>query len=136
LKANFFGLLLKLARVYYNAGVVAVNSKVVGLAPGVDVMITIFCDFRQFSAKYWRFSQKPMLWHNLALFRVKNANFFAENILKIITPVPGHPRKRTTSAPKHFHASGNGFCWKKRLKLSTKKIPKTDGTNKITDKKL
>jgi hypothetical protein len=24
--------------------------------PGVDVMITIFCDFRQ-----WRFSQKPML---------------------------------------------------------------------------
>jgi hypothetical protein len=31
--------------------------------------------------------------HNLALFRVKNANFFAgffgENILKIITSVPG-----------------------------------------------
>jgi hypothetical protein len=29
----------------------------------------------------WRFSQKPMLWlkfciHNLALFRVKNANFW------------------------------------------------------------
>jgi hypothetical protein len=29
--------------------------------PGVDVMITIFCEFRQFSAKKWRFSQKPML---------------------------------------------------------------------------
>jgi hypothetical protein len=29
--------------------------------PGVDVMITIFGDFRQFSAKNWRFSQKPML---------------------------------------------------------------------------
>jgi hypothetical protein len=30
--------------------------------PGVDVMITIFCDFRQFSEKKnWRFSQKPML---------------------------------------------------------------------------
>jgi hypothetical protein len=29
--------------------------------PGVDVMITIFCDFRTFSAKNWRFSQKPML---------------------------------------------------------------------------
>jgi hypothetical protein len=33
--------------------------------------------------------------HNLALFWVKNANFFAkffgENILKIITSVPGHP---------------------------------------------
>jgi hypothetical protein len=28
---------------------------------GVDVMITIFCDFRRFSAKKWRFSQKPML---------------------------------------------------------------------------
>jgi hypothetical protein len=25
------------------------------------VMITIFCDFCQFSAKNWRFSQKPML---------------------------------------------------------------------------
>jgi hypothetical protein len=35
--------------------------------------------------------------HNLALFCVKNANFFAEffgeNILKIITSVPGHPAK-------------------------------------------
>jgi hypothetical protein len=28
---------------------------------GVDVMITIFCDFCQFSAKNWRFHQKPML---------------------------------------------------------------------------
>jgi hypothetical protein len=28
---------------------------------GVDVMITIFCDFRQFSAKNWRFSQNVML---------------------------------------------------------------------------
>jgi hypothetical protein len=28
---------------------------------GVDVMITIFCDFCQFSAKNWRFSQKSML---------------------------------------------------------------------------
>jgi hypothetical protein len=27
------------------------------LAPGVDVMITIFCDFSQF----WHFSQAPML---------------------------------------------------------------------------
>jgi hypothetical protein len=26
--------------------------------PGVDVMISIFCDFCQFSAKNWRFSQK------------------------------------------------------------------------------
>jgi hypothetical protein len=29
--------------------------------PRVDVMITIFCDFRQFSAKKMAFSSKPML---------------------------------------------------------------------------
>jgi hypothetical protein len=30
--------------------------------PGVDVVTTIFCDFRQFVAKKnWRFAQKPML---------------------------------------------------------------------------
>jgi hypothetical protein len=53
--------------------------------------------FDNFRRKNWRFSQKPMLWskflHNLALFWVKNANFFAEffveNIYKIITSVPG-----------------------------------------------
>jgi hypothetical protein len=27
---------------------------------GVDVIITIFCDFCQFSAKKWRFSHKSM----------------------------------------------------------------------------
>jgi hypothetical protein len=32
--------------------------------PGVDVMITIFCDFWQFLAEKWSFSQKPMLWSN------------------------------------------------------------------------
>jgi hypothetical protein len=35
-----------------------VNTYVV---PGVDVMIIIFCDFLQFLAKNWGFSQKPML---------------------------------------------------------------------------
>jgi hypothetical protein len=73
-----------------------VNSEVVELAPGVEVMITIFCDFQQFSAKKLAFLSKNnvmiQILHNLALFRVKNANFFAEffdeNILKIITSVP------------------------------------------------
>jgi hypothetical protein len=32
------------------------------IRPGVDVMITIFCDFRQFLAKKGRFSQRPNLW--------------------------------------------------------------------------
>jgi hypothetical protein len=50
--------------------------------PGVDVMITIFGDFRQFLAKKLAFFSKTnvmiKIFHNLALFWVKNANFFAE----------------------------------------------------------
>jgi hypothetical protein len=50
--------------------------------PGADVMITIFCDFRQFSAKKFAFFAKTnvmiKILHNLALFGVENANFFAE----------------------------------------------------------
>jgi hypothetical protein len=61
-----------------------------GTRPGVDVMIKIFGDFRQFSAKKLAFSQKPMLWskflHNLlALLRIKNAifcNFFRRKYFK------------------------------------------------------
>jgi hypothetical protein len=34
----------KNALAHYNSGVVALNLKVVGLAPGVDFMITIFCE--------------------------------------------------------------------------------------------
>jgi hypothetical protein len=70
---------------------------IVGSDPGVDVMITIFCDFSQFSAKKLAFflNTNAMInfFQNLALFCVKKANFFAtffvENILKIITSVPG-----------------------------------------------
>jgi hypothetical protein len=64
--------------------------------PGVDDMITIFCDFRQFSAKKMAFFSKTNVMikflNTLALFWVKNVNFFAEffgeNIFKIITSVP------------------------------------------------
>jgi hypothetical protein len=42
-------------------------------------MITMFSDFRQFTAKKWRYSQKInfmiKVLHYLALFLVKNANF-------------------------------------------------------------
>jgi hypothetical protein len=63
-------------------------------------MITIVCDFRQFSAKKMAFFSKTnvmiKILPNLALFRVKNgifAEFFGENILKIITSIPGYPAR-------------------------------------------
>jgi hypothetical protein len=47
--------------------------------PGVDVMITIFCDFSQFSAKKLAFCLNANVminfFQNLALARVKNAIF-------------------------------------------------------------
>jgi hypothetical protein len=53
---------------------------------GVDVMITIFWDFPQFSTKKLAFFSKTYVMikilHNLALFWVKNAifaEFFGEN---------------------------------------------------------
>jgi hypothetical protein len=53
----------------------------------VDVMITIFGDFCQFSPKKMAFFSKTnvmiKIFHNLALFRVKNANFFAIFLAKI-----------------------------------------------------
>jgi hypothetical protein len=49
---------------------------------GVDVMITIFSEFCQFSPKKLAFFSKTnvmiKILHNLALFWVKNANFIAE----------------------------------------------------------
>jgi hypothetical protein len=60
-------------------------------------MITIFGDFYPFSAKKLAFFSNTnvmiTILQKLALFCVKNANifakFFGENILKIITSVPG-----------------------------------------------
>jgi hypothetical protein len=66
---------------------------------GVDVMIKIFCDFCQFLAKKMAFFSKTDVMITLfskasrSLSKKGNilAKFFDENILKIITPVPGPP---------------------------------------------
>jgi hypothetical protein len=50
----------------YNAGAVAVNSKVVGLAPGVNVKITIFGVFRQLSTEKIKVTLNSL--HKLATF--------------------------------------------------------------------
>jgi hypothetical protein len=52
-----------------------VLKKLYSWNPGVDVMITIFCDFHPFSAKKWRFSSKPMVWSKFcSVLWTKNAN--------------------------------------------------------------
>jgi hypothetical protein len=54
---------------------------------GVDVMITTFCDLRQFSATILAFFSKTYviikILHNFALFWVKNANFLLSFSAKI-----------------------------------------------------
>jgi hypothetical protein len=75
---------------------------------GVDVLITIFCNFCQFSAKKSGVFSKTNVMikflHDLASFRVKKtpffANFLRENILKIKTLVPGHPGFRQRQPPR------------------------------------
>jgi hypothetical protein len=60
-------------------------------------MAIIFCDFCQFWAKKMAFFSKANLMikflHKLAVARAKTADFFAnffrENIFKVITSVPG-----------------------------------------------
>jgi hypothetical protein len=84
-------------------------------------MITIFCDFRQFSMKKLAFFTKTNVMINLkklALFWVKNANvfakFFGENILKIITSVPGNPTGPWNCIPpqrKQYSGSRLEFFW-------------------------
>jgi hypothetical protein len=57
-------------------------------------MITIFCDFRQFSANKIGVFLKTDVMIKIFPSLPKNANFFAEffgeTIFKIITSVPGH----------------------------------------------
>jgi hypothetical protein len=61
------------------------------------------------------------IFQNLALFWVKNANFFAklfgENILKIITSVPGHPAQQ-----RHLARHGPG---KQRLPRARRPVEQT-----------
>jgi hypothetical protein len=66
------------------------------LLTGVDVMITIFCDFRQFSAQKLAFFSRTnvmIIFANISSSLSKKRQFFrqffGENILKIITSVPG-----------------------------------------------
>jgi hypothetical protein len=72
------------------------SSKKLTKVPGTDVMITIFYDFRQFSAKNWRFWLKTKLnyakcWSKHWFLR-KTPIFFAENCQKsqkiVITSTP------------------------------------------------
>jgi hypothetical protein len=96
--------------------------------PGVDVMITIFCDFLQFSAKLAFFSKTNIrvnFFHNLALFRVKNANSFTDFFLrKYLKNRNIGPRRQTFCADNfvgHFPAS---FCdqnieWNEQISNST-----------------
>jgi hypothetical protein len=71
-KQKYFLIFEKNAAAYQNADAVVANTEVVGSAPGVDVMITIFCDFCQFSAKKLACLSKTNVMiqflHNLALF--------------------------------------------------------------------
>jgi hypothetical protein len=101
--------------------------KIITSVPGVEVMITIFCDFCQFSAKKLAFflNTNVMInfFQNLALFRVKNANYFAEffgeNIFRIITSVPGHredaalplTRQQTEALKASLAAGLPDFSW-------------------------
>jgi hypothetical protein len=71
--------------------VLVLTKKCVGLHFGRFLtnssgVITIFYDFRQFSAKKLAFFSKTnvmiKILHNLALFKVKNANFSAKIFLK------------------------------------------------------
>jgi hypothetical protein len=78
-----------------------------------DVMIPVFCDFRQFSAKKLAFFSKTNVminfFHNLALFWVKNANlcrFFW----------PKYSKNHITSVPGYFHGV-------KRWKIITFLLP-------------
>jgi hypothetical protein len=61
-------------------GILKLGSQYRNVATGVDVMITIFGDFGQFSAEKWRFFSKANVMikflHNLVLFWVKIRQFF------------------------------------------------------------
>jgi hypothetical protein len=75
-----------------------VNSNVTGLDPGVYIIITIFGDFSQFTAKKKVFFSKTNVMikflQKLAVVLSKKRQYFRQifrrKYLKIITSVPGH----------------------------------------------
>jgi hypothetical protein len=62
----------------YNAGVVVVNSEVVGLASGINVMTIIFGDIDQFYREKMSILKSNLMITFSAVFQVKNANTLAK----------------------------------------------------------
>jgi hypothetical protein len=83
--AQFFGLFFpriqSCALILTKDGLGYILGDFITNSPGADVMIRIFCDLCQFSAEKLAFFSKSNVMlknlHNLALFRVKNANNLA-----------------------------------------------------------
>jgi hypothetical protein len=88
------------------------------LHPGVDVMITIFYDFRLFSAKKWSFSWKPMLWckfckKNPKAVFCKKVQFLPHFLAKIF--LKSCHRSRSTNISKACIFHGSKTCLKTAL---------------------
>jgi hypothetical protein len=81
-------------------------------APGVDVMTTIFCDFRQISVKKLAFFLKTNVMikflHYLASFRVKNAIFLWRKYFQ--NPNVGPSTVCTVSDHCFFFSRGSFEC--------------------------